>query len=114
MKPLTLVTKSFKGSYRTTRELWDYIRRLNTGYKGETPAGNPDELATEMNHIYLTRRNLQTLLNKLDRPGSQCTIIKYDTSHPKYPCSTATIVTAVDDDEYYKDREPGEMHHMDV
>ena len=58
-------------------------------------------------HVYLTRRNLQTLLNKLDREGSLCTIIKYDTTHPKYPCSKPTVVAAVEDDEYYSERNAG-------
>ena len=67
-----------------------------------------------MHHIYLSRRNLQTLLNKLDRPESRCTIIKMDTAHPDYPCSTKCIVTAVEDGDYYTDRVAGDMHHQDV
>lgn len=66
-----------------------------------------------MNYVYLTRRNLQTLLNKLDRnkqegaDASACTLLKGDTKHKLYPCSAPTIVTAVEDEDYYTDREPG-------
>ena len=39
MNPLTIV----KGSLRTTRELWDYLRSLNIGYKGDGfPADKPN------------------------------------------------------------------------
>jgi len=67
-----------------------------------------------MHHIYLTRRNLQTLLNKLERPESRKTIIKFDTVHPEFPCSTPCIVTAIEDDDYYTDRDAGDMHHKDT
>lgn len=60
-----------------------------------------------MNQLYLTRRNLLTLLNKLDRKDSVRTLIKCDTKHPKYPCTEAVAVTAVEDEDYYIDREPG-------
>lgn len=68
-----------------------------------------------MEQVYLSRRNLLTLLAKLDRnketPGaSQCTIVKQDTQHPKYPCSNYIAVTALEDEEYYTDRLPGRMH----
>jgi hypothetical protein len=63
-----------------------------------------------MNHIYLTRRNLLTLLSKLDRAayGSATarTIMKLDAKHPRYP-STPTTITAVEDHDYYTDRRPG-------
>lgn len=63
--------------------------------------------------VYLSRRNLETLINKLDanrkREGeSQCTLIKKDTEHPQYPQSHSHVfVTAVEDEEYYIDRAPG-------
>jgi len=63
--------------------------------------------------LYLTRRNLQTLLNKLDRArrdgpdASTCTIIKMDTKHPVWPCSDVVSVTALEDADYYTDREAG-------
>ncbi len=65
-----------------------------------------------MEQIYLSRRNLLTLLNKLDRVKrggkSFCTIIKNDTKHPKYPQSMPEIsVTSLEDEEYYTDRQPG-------
>ena len=71
-----------------------------------------------MQTLYLTRRNLVTLLNKLDRnvkspDESLCTIIKCDTVHPKYPCSDVIQVTAVEDAEYYTDRAAGEVFPAD-
>lgn len=71
-----------------------------------------------MQTVYLSRRNLQTLLNKLDRvkagEHSFCTIIKNDKTHPKYPQTTDEImITAVEDDDYYKDRNPGEILKVD-
>ena len=63
-------------------------------------------------HLYLSRKNLESLLAKLDRPGSQCTIIKSDTKHVQYPLSGAdqVYVTAIEDTEYYTDRQPGVMY----
>lgn len=67
----------------------------------------------KLTEIFLTRRNLLTLLDKLDHVAgggvSACTIIKQDTEHPTYPISGAdcVIVTAVEDTAYYTDREPG-------
>ena len=64
-----------------------------------------------MQLVYLTRRNLLTLLNKLDhvRDGgeSTCGIVKQDTKHKKYPCSDVIVVQALEDEEYYTDRAPG-------
>ena len=64
-----------------------------------------------MQTIYLTRRNLLTLLSKLDRvkAGEQslCTLIKGDTANPKFPSTDIFTVTAVEDEDYYTDREPG-------
>lgn len=61
--------------------------------------------------VYLTRRNLLTLLSKLDRckAGEKTTkaIIKNDTQHPEYPCSESTVVVAVEDEDYYTIRKPG-------
>ena len=66
-----------------------------------------------MQQLYITRRNLLTLLKKLDRVkhggASELTIIKQDTIHPKYPCSDVIAVTAVEDDAYYTERQPGRM-----
>jgi hypothetical protein len=69
--------------------------------------------AVRVNTVYLTRRNLLTLLNKLDRPDSSRTIIKCDTDHPKYPCTRMTAVIAVEDADYYTDRQAGPVHPMD-
>lgn len=70
-----------------------------------------------MQQVYLTRRNLLTLLSKLDRAGkgelSACTILKRDTVHQQYPCSDVIQVTAVEDAQYYTDRKPGRMHELD-
>ena len=70
-----------------------------------------------MNVVYLTRRNLLTLIKKLDRvkqgEESGCTIIKHDTDHTTYPCSDVTIISAVEDEDYYVDREPGDILHKD-
>ena len=73
-----------------------------------------------MQKVYLTRRNLITLLNKLDRNklstrniNSHCTIIKQDTVHPKYPCTEVIEVTAVEYEAYYTDREPGNVFSVD-
>lgn len=64
-----------------------------------------------MEQVYLSRRNLNTLLLKLDavKQGYQsaCTLVKTDIAHQKYPCSTEVVVTAVEDEDYYIDRAPG-------
>lgn len=66
-----------------------------------------------MQTLYLTRRNLLTLLSKLDRvrDGGQsfCTLLKADTTHPIYPCSDRIKVIAVEDEAYYIDRAAGEV-----
>ena len=71
-----------------------------------------------MQQLYLTRRNLLTLLSKLDcvaaGGGSTKTIVKQDTVHPKYPCSDVIAITAVEDADYYTDRSAGEIHHSDA
>lgn len=68
--------------------------------------------------LYLTRKNLLTLLSKLDRKKegglSFCTIIKHDTVHPKYPQSHPNImITALEDEDYYDDREAGPVYPPD-
>lgn len=69
-------------------------------------------------HIFLTRRNLLTLLSKLDRvkagDDSTLTIIKNDNQHSVYPQTMDSIhVTAVEDEDYYVDRSPGVIHPKD-
>ena len=71
-----------------------------------------------MQKLYLSRRNLRMLLLKLDRnkanPGeSAATIIKTDTTHSKYPSSDVIAVTAVEDEDYYTDRNPGRMYRAE-
>lgn len=71
-----------------------------------------------MEQVYLSRRNLLTLLNKLDRQArgeeTKCTVIKNDNKHAKYPQSMEHIaVTAVEDEEYYASRPAGVMHASD-
>lgn len=72
-----------------------------------------------MQKLYLSRRNLQTLLNKLDRNKrdgevSACTLVKFDITHPKYPCSDVISVTALEDEKYYTGRRAGEVFPLDV
>jgi len=71
-----------------------------------------------MQHVYLSRRNLLTLLSKLDRAkageATQKTLVKRDTTHSKYPCTDIIEVTAVEDEEYYNDRLPGVVHPADT
>jgi hypothetical protein len=73
----------------------------------------------DMQQLYLSRRNLEALLSKLDRKKAgdvtACTLIKNDTEHPKYPQTMKNImVTAVENEEYYIDREPGYIDERDV
>lgn len=72
-----------------------------------------------MQKIYLSRRNLLTLLSKLDRAKEGeitcCTVIKRDNRHPRYPQGPVSVaIIAIDDAEYYTDREPGQVHPRDV
>lgn len=72
-----------------------------------------------MEKVYLSRRNLLTLLSKLDRQAdgedTGCTIIKRDTQHPVYPQSMNMIaVIALEDEEYYTERSPGYVHSGDL
>lgn len=65
--------------------------------------------------VYLSRRNLETLLGKLDavKNGgySTQTIVKRDTKNERYPQNCDEIVvTAVEDKDYYTDREPGPIY----
>lgn len=71
-----------------------------------------------MEKLYLSRRNLKTLLSKLDRAqaGEEtlCTIIKYKNPDTKYFNTIDSIaITAVEDEELYKDRIPGQVHLND-
>lgn len=66
-----------------------------------------------MQKCYLSRRNLLSLLEKLDNPSSAKTLVKNDTEHPNYPCSDRIMVIAVEDEDYYDDREPGKVLRND-
>lgn len=71
-----------------------------------------------MAQLYLSRRNLLTLLNKLDRQAAggetACTIIKYKVPGDPFMQSLAEVrVTAVEDEAYYAARLPGPMHPLD-
>lgn len=70
-----------------------------------------------MDQVFLSRRNLLTLLSKLDRKAkgeaTYCAILKSD-NKGKYPQSmTSIFVIAIEDDDYYYDREAGEIHPLD-
>ncbi len=69
--------------------------------------------------VFLSRRNLLTLLSKLDRKKAgeftHCQLIKRDNKHPKFAQSAdAVIITAIEDDEYYNERDAGEVHPLDT
>lgn len=71
-----------------------------------------------MERVYLSRRNLLSLLSKLDRVRdgqfSNCTLIKLDNTHKKYPQTMDGIeVHAVEDADYYADRPAGEVYPLD-
>jgi hypothetical protein len=72
----------------------------------------------KQHQIYLSRRNLLTLLSKLDRQAAgdatACAIIKYKNPADPY-CNTIdqVVVTAVADEEFYANRAPGVMHPLD-
>lgn len=70
--------------------------------------------------VVLTRRNLLSLLSKLDRKaaGEETArqLCKMDDSHPNpelRQTHACVIVQAVEDDEYYVDRRPGPVHPND-
>lgn len=68
--------------------------------------------------IYLSRRNLLTLLSKLDRfeqgQETRCAIVKYANPLDPY-CNTIdeVMVIAVPDEKFYTQRVPGVMHPLD-
>ena len=71
-----------------------------------------------MERVYLSRRNLLTLLSKLDRAsmGEETfkALVKCDNRHPKYPQTMPELeVVAIEDAEYYTDRSPGVVYHGD-
>ena len=56
-------------------------------------------LDPENRTVELTRRNLVTLLAKLDEPGSACSLSR-----------EGWLVKAVEDEEHYSDRPHGHVH----
>ena len=67
-----------------------------------------------MSRVYLSRRNLLVLLAKLGkrRAGelTACSHVKNDNRHPRFPQTMKSVeVIAVEDDEYYAHRAPGEV-----
>lgn len=72
-----------------------------------------------MDKVFLSRRNLLTLLSKLDRKAqgddTMCAIIKCDNFHPLYSQTMPEIaVVAVEDADYYVDRRPGTVDERDT
>jgi len=68
--------------------------------------------------LYLSRRNLLTLLSKLDREArgelTSCTIIKQKVvTDPFVQTMDICRVVAVEDSEYYTNREAGPVHPSD-
>lgn len=70
------------------------------------------------NRIYLSKRNLLTLLSKLERleagEDTRCTIIK--NANPLDPyCNTVdqVAIIAIPDEKFYVNRQPGAMHPKD-
>ena len=72
-----------------------------------------------MEKIYLSRRNIEALLSKLNRrrkgESTECTIIKYDNKHPKYRQTIDSVmIIAIENDECYGDRQPGDVYELDL
>lgn len=69
-------------------------------------------MSVPQNKVYLSRRNLLTLLSKLDRKAKGettfCEVWKLDDQHPTMS-STPTRIIAVENEDYYIDREPGDV-----
>ena len=68
--------------------------------------------------IYLSKRNLLTLLSKLERleegQNTACAIVKYANTTDPY-CNTIDeiMVIAIPDELFYVNRAPGSMHPLD-
>lgn len=100
---------------RAALEDCQLVRKRQADKLKELRARNEElerQIAGEMPIVYLSRRNLRTLISKLDRnkngDDSACTLIKCDNVHPKYPQTMKIIqVTAVEDEDYYSDRVAG-------
>ena len=74
------------------------------------------------NILYLSKRNLLTLLSKLERfeagEETKCAIIKNSVLLDPYCLQLngeeSIMVIAIPDDKYYTHRDPGEMHPKDT
>lgn len=73
------------------------------------------------NRLFLSRRNLETLLSKLDRKKAgehtACSVIKFrnEQDPPEYQQTMARVtVVAVEDELYYVNRPAGAMHPADT
>jgi hypothetical protein len=61
--------------------------------------------------VKLSRRNLLSLLHKLEMPGSRRTIVKQlDPARSPLAGPGEIAVVVITDEECYADRDPGEMH----
>lgn len=71
-----------------------------------------------MDVVYLSRRNLLTLISKLDRKkkgeATACTLIKVNNKPSFVQTSKEIVVVAVDDDEYYQEAPPTPVHPADT
>lgn len=73
------------------------------------------------NILYLSKRNLLTLLSKLERFESgqetQCAIIKnsnnLDPYNMRIGCEDSVMVIAIPDEKFYVNRKAGQMHPDD-
>jgi hypothetical protein len=71
-----------------------------------------------MERLYLSKRNLLTLLSKLERleegQNTVCAIVKYANTTDPY-CNTidGIVVIAIPDELFYVNRAPGLMHPLD-
>lgn len=71
-----------------------------------------------MERLYLSERNLRSLLSKLERfkagEETECTLIKYANPLDPYCQTIDTVaVTAIPDDKYYTQRPAGPVHEKD-
>lgn len=79
---------------------------------------NSGDLLDYANRIYLSKRNLLTLLSKLERleagEDTKCAIIKNMNPLDPY-CNTIdqVAVIAIPDEAFYVNRRPGPMHPKD-
>lgn len=74
-----------------------------------------------MNTVFLSRRNLEALLSKLDRvkyygESSQCSLIKYRNDEDGEYSNTldSVMITAVEDEVLYANRPAGMINPLDV